>query len=72
MPKHHYVPQFYLKRFGNGKYVSAIFMDYNFRFVEKVSIRDQSIIEGGYFWKILKVRSTDRLSCLRSAFGGPC
>ena len=42
MPKHHYVPQFYLKRFGNGKYVSAILMDYNFRFVERASIRDQS------------------------------
>ena len=42
MPKHHYVPQFYLKRFGNGKYVSAIFMGYNFRFVERASIRDQS------------------------------
>ena len=42
MPKHHYVPQFYWKRFGNGKYVSAILMDYNFRFVERASIRDQS------------------------------
>ena len=42
MPKHHYVPQFYLKRFGNGKYVSAILMDYNFQFVERASIRDQS------------------------------
>ena len=42
MPKHHYVPQFYLKRFGNGKYISAILMDHDFRFVEKASIRDQS------------------------------
>ena len=42
MPKHHYVPQFYLKRFGNEKYVSAILMDYNFQFVERASIRDQS------------------------------
>ena len=37
MPKHHYVPQFYWKRFGNGKYVSAILMDYNFRFVERLA-----------------------------------
>ena len=42
MPKHHYVPQFYLKWFGNGKYISAILMDHDFRFVEKASIRDQS------------------------------
>ena len=42
MPSHHYVPQFYLKRFGNGNYVSAILMDHDFRFVEKASIRDQS------------------------------
>ena len=42
MTKHHYVPQFYLKRFGNGKYTSAILMDHDFRFVEKASIRDQS------------------------------
>ena len=42
MAKHHYVPQFYLKRFGNGKHISAILMDHDFRFVEKASIRDQS------------------------------
>ena len=40
--KHHYVPQFYLKRFGNGKYIPAILLDHAFRFVEKASIRDQS------------------------------
>lgn len=42
MPRHHYVPQFYLRRFGTEKYVSAILMDHGFRFVEKASIRDQS------------------------------
>lgn len=42
MTKHHYVPQFYLKRFGSGKYISAILLDHDLRFVEKASIRDQS------------------------------
>ena len=42
MSKHHYVPQFYLRRFGTEKYVSAVLMDYDFRFVERASIRDQS------------------------------
>ena len=42
MPQHHYVPQFYLKRFGNGKHISTVLMDHGFRFVEKASIRNQS------------------------------
>ena len=42
MAKHHYVPQFYLKRFGNRKYIPAILMNHHFQFVEKASIRQQS------------------------------
>ena len=42
MPRHHYVPQFYLKRFGTERYVSAILMDHGFRFIERASIRGQS------------------------------
>ena len=42
MPKHHYVPQFYLRRFGKGKCVSAILMGHDFRFVERASIPNQS------------------------------
>ena len=42
MTKHHYVPQFYLRRFGNEKYISAILLDHDLRFVERASIRDQS------------------------------
>ena len=42
MTNHHYVPQFYLKRFGNDKHISAILLNHDFRFVEKASIRDQS------------------------------
>ena len=42
MTKHHYVPQFYLKRFGNGNYISALLLDHDFHFVGKASIRDQS------------------------------
>ena len=42
MPKHHYVPQFYLKRFGKGKCVSAVLMGHDFRFVERASIPNQS------------------------------
>ena len=36
------MPQFYLKRFGSEKYISAILLDHDFRFVERASIRDQS------------------------------
>ena len=42
MPKHHYVPQFYLERFGKGKCVSAVLMGHDFRFVERASIPNQS------------------------------
>ena len=42
MTKHHYVPQFYLKRFGNEKHIPAILLDHDLRFVQRASIRDQS------------------------------
>ena len=42
MPNHHYVPQFYLRRFGTDTHVSAILMNHGFRFVESAKIKGQS------------------------------
>ena len=42
MPNHHYVPQFYLRRFGAGEQVSVILMNHGFRFVERAKIKGQS------------------------------
>ena len=42
MAKHHYVPQFYLRRFGTGNHVSMILTDHDFRFVERAKIKGQS------------------------------
>ena len=42
MPNHHYVPQFYLRRFGTDTQVSAILMNHDFRFVESTKTKGQS------------------------------
>ncbi len=42
MPNHHYVPQFYLRRFGSGKHIPIILLDDDFRFIERAKILGQS------------------------------
>ena len=42
MTRHHYVPQFYLRRFGAGNHIAMVLLDYDFRFVEKAKIKGQS------------------------------